>query len=269
MNRIVQILTKNHVFFVFVILQFILLNHLSSKDLVIQSNIEKISTYFGGYIFEKEKQIKDFFTLKEKNEQLLTNNYNLFLENQALKGKIAYNDSTNQVCNIIQAKIVKNSLNKNQNFLIINQGWLHGVSPQMGVTSNNSLIGMTATVNKNFSTVISLLNTDLMISAKIEKSGHYGTLSWDGVNYTKAQLSDIPKNAMIEIGDTIVTSAYSNIFPEGINIGTIAKYKNETNTNFLEIEVTLIANFTNIEFVYLIEPSLKEERNIIEKSLLK
>ena len=106
---------------------------------------------------------------------------------------------------------MKNTWNKNQNFLIVNQGSLQGVSTQMGVINNNNLIGMTATVNNNFSTVISLLNTDLMISAKIEKSGHYGTLSWDGVNFTKMQLSDIPKNAVIKIGDTIVTSSYSNI----------------------------------------------------------
>ena len=269
MNRIIQILIKNHVFFVFIILELILLNHLSSKNLVIESSIEKISTYLGGYIFTKEKKIKDFFSLKKTNEQLLTINYNLFIENQALKEKISSKDSTNHLCSIIQAKVVKNTWNKNQNFLIVNQGSLQGVSTQMGVINNNNLIGMTATVNNNFSTVISLLNTDLMISAKIEKSGHYGTLSWDGVNFTKMQLSDIPKNAVIKIGDTIVTSPYSNIFPEGINIGTISKYKHEKNTNFLQIEITLFANFTNIEFVYLIEPSLKEERNIIENSLLK
>ena len=196
-------------------------------------------------------------------------NYNLFIENQALKEKIASQYFTEQICNTIQAKIVKNTWNKNQNFLIINQGWLNGVSPQMGVINNNNLIGMTATVNKNFSTVISLLNTDLMISAKIEKSGYYGTLSWNGVDYTKMQLSDIPKNAMIKIGDTIVTSSYSNIFPEGINIGMISKYQHEKNTNFLDIEVTLFANFTNIDFVYLLETNLKEERSRIEKSLLK
>ena len=226
MNRIIQILTKNHVFFVFVILEIILLSHLSSKDLVIESSIQKISTYVGGYIFTKEKKIQDFFTLRKKNESLLKDNYNLFIENQALKEKIA-KYSTDQICNTIQAKIVKNTWNKNQNFLIINQGWLNGVSSQMGVIHNNNLIGMTATVNKNFSSVISLLNTDLMISAKIEKSGHYGTLSWDGVDYTKMQLSDIPKNAMTKIGDTIVTSSYSNIFPEGINIGMISNHFNQ------------------------------------------
>ena len=269
MTRIIQILIKNHVFFVFVILEFMLLNHLSSKDLVIESSIQKISTYLGGYVFTKEKKIKDFFSLEKKNEELLTINYNLFIENQNLKEQISSKDSTNHLCSIIQAKIVKNTWNKNQNFLIINQGWFQGVSTQMGAINNNNLIGMTATVNENFSTVISLLNTDLMISAKIDKSGHYGTLSWNGLDYTKMQLSDIPKNAVIKIGDTIVTSSYSNIFPEGINIGTVSKYQHEKNTNFLEIEVTLFANFTNIDFVYLIDNSLKEERNIFEKSLLK
>ena len=266
MNSILQILTKNHVFFFFVILELILLSHLSSKDFVIESNFQKLSTAVSGFVFSKEKKIKDFFALKKINEQLLNKNYNLFIENQKLK-KIYSSNKENYLCDIIQAKIVKNTWNKNQNYLVINQGSLHGVSTQMGAVNNNNLIGITATVNNNFSTVISLLNTDLMISAKIAKSGHYGSISWNGLDYTKMQLSDISKNAMVEIGDTIVTSGYSNIFPEGINIGTVSKCKNEKNTNFLNIEVNLFTDFASIEFVYLIEHNLKEERSIIEKSL--
>jgi rod shape-determining protein MreC len=138
----------------------------------------------------------------------------------------------------------------------------------MGVIdSNNHLIGITHTISNNFSTIISLLHIDLMISAKINNSGHYGTLSWDGRNPKVMQLYDIPKHANIKKGDTIITSGYSNILPEDIKIGKVLNYENEKNTNFLNICVDLFVDFTNIEFVYIIDSKFQSEREILEKNL--
>ena len=123
-------------------------------------------------------------------------------------------------------------------------------------------------MSSNFSTIISIININLMISAKIKNSGHYGTLTWDGKNCQKMQLYDIPKHANCKIGDTIVTSGYSNIFPENINVGKIENYSIEENTNFLNISIDLFVDFTNIKYVYIIDRELTEERDSIEKILL-
>ena len=138
----------------------------------------------------------------------------------------------------------------------------------MGViSSDNSLVGITHTTINHFATVITLINIDLMISAKIKNSGHYGSLNWDGKSPNIMLLYDIPKHAMIKIGDTIVTSGYSNILPANIQIGTIAEYKPDQNTNFLNISIDLFVDFTNIKSVYIIDCEFKNERKSIEKSL--
>ena len=80
------------------------------------------------------------------------------------------------------------------------------------------------------------------------------------------QLQDIPKHAKLSIGDTIVTSGYSNIFPENIKIGTIISYESEGNTNFLNISVKLFTDFTNIDFVYIVDTLFKSERELIENT---
>ena len=268
MKRAIQILIKNHVFFLFIFLQLILFNHLSSRNFIIESKVAKFSTHMSGYLFAKEKNFKDYFLLKKINSQLLQDNYDLSVENQILKAQQSVCDSTDKLSNIIQAKIVKNTWNKKQNFLIINKGELDGIDTQMGVINNNNIVGITSTVHDNFTTIISLLNTDLMISAKIKKSGHYGSLIWSGTHYNTMELNDIPKHANVQKGDTIVTSSYSNIFPEGLNIGIISKYENEKNTNFLKIYVKLFVDFTKINHVYLINPKFQKERQLIEKTLL-
>ena len=273
MSRIIQILIKNHVFFLFIILQFISFKILINHNLIIESSFSKKSTEISGFLFEKETSIKEYFSLKESNAELLKEQNILLEEIENLKRLASgnhslLNDSIENLSTIIQAKIVKNTWQKNNNFIIISGGSTNNITSNLGVINNNNLIGITYTISENFSTIMSLLNTDLMVSAKIKNSGHYGSLNWNGDNFQLIDLKDIPKHAKINIGDTIVTSGYSNTFPENINIGVIEKCIIEDKTNFLNISVKLFADFTSIQHVYILKSNLKEERVLIEKTLL-
>ena len=170
MNRIFQILVKNHVFFLFIFLQTSILFHLSSKQLIFGSSINKLSTSVQGRILSFERSIFEYFNLRKINEQLVKENYVLFKQNIQLKNHIQIK-KVKETSDFLVAKILKNSWNKNRNFIVINLGSEDGVLSQMPVMNNNSLVGMTVSVNKNFSTVISLINTSLMISAKIKNTG--------------------------------------------------------------------------------------------------
>ena len=244
MTRIIQILIKNHVFFLFIILQFISFKILSNHNLIIESGFSKISTEISGFLFEKETSIKEYFWLKEVNTELLKEQKILLEEIEGLKTLASLNhsllnDSIENPSTMIQAKIVKNTWQKKNNFIVISGGSKNNITSNLGVVNNNNLIGMTYTISENFSTIISLLNTDFMVSAKIKNSGYYGSLNWNGDNFQLIELKDIPKHAKINIGDTIITSGYSNTFPENINIGVIEKCVIEDKTNFVNISVKL------------------------------
>ena len=165
------------------------------------------------------------------------------------------------------ARIVNNSVNKKHNFLTLNKGSLQGLRPEMAVVSDGSIIGVIKGVSKNYSTVISLLNLDLKISAKVKKNGYFGSLSWDGQGYQTAILSEIPLHADIQAGDTIITSGYSSIFPEGIQIGFIKDFE-EKGGSFYEIKVKLSTDFKSLNNVNVIGNLLQIEKIELEEQAL-
>ena len=164
--------------------------------------------------------------------------------------------------------MLRNSWNKKRNFITINKGAAENLKSNMGVVNHNGLIGITNTVSENFATIISLINTSLTISAKIKNSGKFGTLNWNGKDASIMQLTGLPKNVNLKVGDTVVTSSYSNILPENLNIGTVLSYESEKNTNFLTVSVDLFVDFKNLNFVQILQNSLQNERELIEKTIL-
>jgi len=106
---------------------------------------------------------------------------------------------------------------------------------------------------------------NFFLNAKIKNSNFFGVLSWDGKNINRVQLKDISKQAEISIGDTIITGGNSLIFPKGITIGFIESYKLDESQNYLEIEINLSTDMTNLEKIYVIKNKNIEEINSLNE----
>ena len=117
-----------------------------------------------------------------------------------------------------------------------------------------------------FSTIISILNTDLIINAKINRTNHFGSLSWDANNFQIMNLDDIPKSALIKNGDTIQTGGMSSIFPENIPIGEIIDYSIPYASNYYEIKVKLFEDIGSVKNVYVVKNNFKKEIKDLEKN---
>ena len=115
---------------------------------------------------------------------------------------------------------------------------------------------------------MSLLNLDLRISSKIKKNGYFGSLNWDGKGYQTAILNEIPLHADIQVGDTIITSGFSSIFPEGIIIGFISDFEDKSGS-FYEIEVKLSTDFKTLGNVNVIGNLLQIEKLELENQAVK
>jgi rod shape-determining protein MreC len=149
--------------------------------------------------------------------------------------------------------VVNNSINQQHNFITLNKGRHDGVKPDMGVIANGQVVGLVTNVSENFSTVISILNSRWKISAKIKRNDYFGSLSWDGKDYRRVQLNEMPYHVPVQNGDTVVTTGYSSSFPEGLVIGTISDFSIGSGSNFYKIEVMLAADFKNLVIVGLVE----------------
>lgn len=256
MQQIFLFLFKNSYRMLFLLLLgigigFTIQSHSYHKSKVISS-----ANFLSGGIYQQINHIRDYFDLKTKNDELA-------LENARLKN-LLFNlkDSTKPVAldsikgvkktDIIISKVIRNSYSSQENILTINSGSKQGVKPYMGVINSLGIVGVIDNTSANYATVVSILNINSKITAKLKKNNHFGTLSWDGRNTGYIQLTDLPRLATVRKGDTIVTYGQNTIFPENINIGTIDKVYIDNQTTSYTISVRLFNDMTSLDHVYII-----------------
>lgn len=255
MRQIIDFFVRNKHFILFLSLFSFSLILIFSNSRYHNSLVLNSTNSLTGKIFETTNFISSYLNLKNENESLNE-------ENTELK-KLIYNYSKSTVggvkYEVFKSKVIKNSYSLNNNYLTINIGNIDSISEDMGVVSNKGIIGITDRVSKNYSRVISVLNTKLNLNAKLKKSNHFGILNWNGLNYSTVQLIDLPKQTKISIGDTIITGGNSFIFPEGVLIGNVSSFKLDDTQNYIEAEISLFNDMTNIKNVYIIRNNDLEE----------
>jgi len=222
-----------------------------------------------GGVYEKINSASEYLNLRTQNDALAQENAKLrsLLFNVKDTTSFPKLDSLKGVkpTDIIVSKVIHNTFNTHENYLTINSGSLQGVKSDMGVINSLGIVGIIDNTSNNYATVISILNIKSQINAKLKKSNHFGSLTWDGKSTGFVQLTDIPRLASIRIGDTIVTGGQSVIFPENINIGTVSKRYYENETNYYKIDVKLFNDMTNLGHVYIIKSKNRDEIINLEK----
>ena len=213
-----------------------------------------------GSITGQANNIRSYFSLKEQNNMLLKENaklkskiFNLAEKQGAKPEDLHLNVSQNQIFNLISARVVNNSISLRNNFLSLNKGRKAGITENQGVIGENGVIGITKAVNDNYTTVLSIFNSQTKISARIKDKGYFGSLVWSNngdVRYMT--LNDIPKHVPIKLGDKVETSGYSNLFPSGIMLGKIVGKKIPPGSSTYELKVRLYQDMTKIKFAYVV-----------------
>ncbi len=230
-----------------------------------QSTMLNSGNYICGMVYDNVSAITQYIHLKETNQALnKENSYlrGLLKQSHQLVADSTYvfNDSLYQQKYLYRsAKIINNSINKQNNYITLNKGRKNGIKPEMGVIANGGIVGVVVSVSDHYASVLSLLNSRLRISAKIKKNNYFGSLTWDGKDYRKAKLKEIPFNALVQKGDTIVTSGFSEIFPEGILVGVVNDISDESESNFHNINVLLFNDFKQLSYVQVIDNLMRNE----------
>ena len=223
-------------------------------------------------VMEGYSYVKEYIHLRENNE-------NLSRENSALRAmlndskydtdssRIDVSDSLNfQQYKFLNAKVINNSINHRNNYLTLNKGSLQGVKPEMGVITSNGIVGIVKQVSDHYCTVMSFLHKDTRISGMIKRNKFFGSLVWDGENPNVATLNEIDKTVPVQKGDTIITTAYSAIFPAGLLLGTVIEAKLNPGSNFHQIRVKLSTRFDNLSYVNIVDNLMKNEQRELESN---
>lgn len=165
------------------------------------------------------------------------------------------------------AKVVNNSTNRRSNYLTLNRGSMQGVKPEMGVICPNGIVGIVKDVSDHYCSVISFLHKDSRFSARLKRTSFIGSMVWDGFDATHGKLNDIEKHVKVLKGDTVITTSFSSIFPEGIMIGVVDKVNPSRGSTFQDISIRLATPFGSLSYVYIVENLLKNEQQALEEPL--
>ena len=273
MQQLINFLSKRKYIFLFLFIQLITLwLTIQNKDYHKATFINSTGNIVGS-IYSRVNNLDKYINLHKENTQLIEENaklHSMLKSSMVEVGVSIRSHSDTNALKIVQkyhyteSEVINNSYRRRNNHITIRKGLLNGINNGDGVVTSNGIIGVIENTGENYSSVISVLNKNLLVNAKLKKSNYFGSLSWPGKDRSKFLLSDIPKEAIISLGDTIITGGYSTIFPEGINIGVIEKLEVLENQNYYNIVVKPFLDYANVKSVYVIHNLQRGEINEIE-----
>ena len=273
MHNLTEFLAKHNHWFVFLVLEVV------SMVLLFRYNSYQGSVWFSsanavtGKVYEWDSAVESYFSLSGVNSQLTQRN--AFLEQQVrmLDDSIARLTRSQetavtrlssmvpfQACRLIPAKVVANMVNRYDNLITIDKGSADGVKRDMGVVCGMGVVGIVYLVSEHYSIVIPALNSHSNISCTIQRRGYFGYLRWRGGSSQLAYLEDVPRHAHFKLGDNVVTSGYSSVFPPGVMVGKVLHVFNSADGLSYRVQVKLSTDFARLRDVCLVDDSALQER---------
>lgn len=271
MRNLLEFLAKYNHWFVFLILEVV------SMVLLFQYNSYQGSAWFSsanavtGKLYEWDANVETFFSLTKVNQELTQRNAYLEQEVQKLSdslvsvtkdSSIYHRDQFALLRNyrLIPAKVVANSVDKPGNLMTIDKGSADGIHKDMGVISGTGVVGIVYLVAEHYAIVIPVLNTKSNISCMIQNRGYFGYLRWKGGVSDLAYLEEVPRHAHFKLGDYVVTSGYSAVFPPGVRVGRILHVFNSADGLSYRVQLRLSTNFARLRDVCVIDDAAMKER---------
>ena len=280
MRNLLNFFLKYNYWFLFVFLEII------SFVLLFRFNNYQGSAFFTssnriiGSVYEVANNVTGYFHLKTINDDLVQKNVELELQLERLRERLT--ELTNDSSGIEQmkrealsnyemykAKVINNSLTHADNYITLDKGEKDGIRPEMGVGNGSGVVGIVYLTSANYSVVIPVLNSKSSISCKVKSSDYFGFLKWDGGSSIHAVVKDMPRLSLFALGDTIVTSGHSAVFPGGIPVGTIEDITDSHDGLSYLLKVKLFTDFGRLNDVRIIAQKGKEEQSMLEERLKK
>lgn len=270
MQNLIEFLAKFNHWIVFVLLEVIcfvlLLSYNSYQSSVWFSSANMVA----GKLYAISAEVESFFSLATINKELTQRNVLLEHELNKLENHLRQQGDTSAINSetmrmlaefkLIPAKVVSNEVSKKDNLITIDKGSIDGVQEDMGVVCGNGLVGIIYLVSPHYSVVIPVLNSKSNISCVIQGRDYFGYLHWTGGDSRKAYVDDVPRHAHFRLGDKVVTSGYSSVFPPGVMVGKILHAFNSPDGQSYRLQVELSTDFGKLRDVCVVNDTLMNER---------
>lgn len=271
MNTLFQFLYTYRALALFLVLELV------CAWLIVQNNRYQSAAFFNSAntvaanVTQTSNEVSSYLYLKETNESLSEENARLQQELHQLQQQLALPSmraaipaEVEQQYTFQAAQVINNSIHNSKNYITINKGRVDGVKPGMGIIGPDGVVGRIKSTSDHFSVAISLLHTNMYVSAVVSSTDAFGSVRWYARDPQEANLDFIARHQKVSEGDTILTSSYNSIFPPGIPIGTVKDVSLSDNATYYDIKIDLATDFSRLSYVYVIRNRLLQERDSLE-----
>jgi rod shape-determining protein MreC len=265
----------------FLLLQVLSLSMLFRYNKFHEAAYMNVANELTGRVNARYNNVETYFSLKGENEKLRQQNAALM---NKLKEDYAWPDSTREIVTdsirvdsleqyrkyvYLPAKVIGNTVTAQNNYVTIHRGSRQGVAVNMGVMGPRGIIGRVVSVSPNMAVAMSLLHRKSSVVAVLKKGGGFGEVIWDGKDPRFITLNNIPRTIQIAKGDTVVTSAYSDIFPPGKTVGYVEEVKEDKSSSTYSLKVRTATDFYNVQHAYVVRNIQKAEMDSLIKKVPK
>lgn len=272
MRSLFEFIKRYNYLFLFLLLEVCALVIMGRGTYYQSSRMLRAGNAIAGRWYSWVENIESYFGLRAENDRLAQENAMLRAHQE--ESYLKYNDSVfvvedtvfRQRFSYMDAQIIKNSVNGQSNFLLINRGSRQNVEPDMAVISPDGIVGVVVSTTSNFASIMPVLHPDSRNSVKLKRTGSTGSLIWEGGDYRYAYMVDVPSTHKLYAGDTVVTSGFAHDFPEGIMVGFVDKLYLLKGTGFYKVRIRLSTDFSSLQHVYVINNYFKKEQDSLRLS---
>ena len=271
---------KIHVVLIFIVLETAAMHYYSGRTSYTKAKLITASNRFVGGIYTQLSGVNSYFHLTKENASLAAELASVRNELEGYKRGIigdtvlSADDSAalldaasgRKRYEYFAARVVNNSITRQENYMTLNRGVEDGLQPDMAVIADGGIVGYVLGCSDHFSVCMSVLNRNFRTSGKIKNSDNFGSISWNGVSYEYLTLSGIPKYAEIHAGDTIVTTSHSSIFPPDVMIGTVESFE-LNNATYYDVKVRIHTNVATLNNVSVVRYLDAEELDMLGRSV--
>lgn len=263
MYNLLRFIQKHHFVILFLVLEVLCVVMLTMSQSYHRQKRINTTNDMVGRIYETGTHVGDYFRLGKINRELAE-------ENAMLRRQLAVVTDTTQgyqqvvnadtVYNFIPARVVNSTVNRPNNYILIDKGRADGIEKDMGVVSPEGIVGIVTDVSPHYASVMSLLHSYSIISVRLKNNDdQLTTLRWETANYRYGMVDGIPTHLHPQAGDTVVTSSYSYIFPENLMAGTIVELVPSPSGTLNKAKIKYATDFASLKTVYVIQHTNKAE----------
>lgn len=207
---------------------------------VVVTPFQDLTTGISSWVDETVSSARNKTNLKEENEALKTQLAELTEENRRLTMYEEENKTLSALLKIAQrypqhssvgASIIAKDPGVWYDGFLIDKGTKDDISANMVLIAPEGLVGKVLESGATFSKAQSILDSRSSVPARSVRTGDLGVVKGDySLSHSGlCKMEYIDGEAEIMVGDEIVTSHLSDIYPEGLAIGKVLEVETDTN----------------------------------------